>query len=81
LADKDRIADEVAREWQQVRLRERMDWLYQLRRHRHRGLIAAMPPHTRRHGQAEATLNANSVEAFVPGGLDARRLVELVAKH
>jgi salicylate hydroxylase len=28
LADKDRIADEVAREWQQVRLRERMDWLY-----------------------------------------------------
>ncbi|MFL6796183.1 MAG: FAD-dependent monooxygenase [Xanthobacteraceae bacterium] len=28
LADKDRIADEVAREWQQVRLRERMEWLY-----------------------------------------------------
>ena len=28
LADKDRIADEVAREWQQIRLRERMDWLY-----------------------------------------------------
>jgi salicylate hydroxylase len=28
LADKDLIADEVAREWQQVRLRERMDWLY-----------------------------------------------------
>ena len=28
LADTDRIADEVAREWQQVRLRERMDWLY-----------------------------------------------------
>jgi salicylate hydroxylase len=28
LADEDRIADEVAREWQQVRLRERMDWLY-----------------------------------------------------
>jgi hypothetical protein len=23
-----RIADEVAREWQQIRLRERMDWLY-----------------------------------------------------
>ena len=28
LADNDRIADEVAREWQQIRLRERMDWLY-----------------------------------------------------
>jgi salicylate hydroxylase len=28
LADTDRIADEVAREWQQIRLRERMDWLY-----------------------------------------------------
>ena len=28
LADKNLIADEVAREWQQVRLRERMDWLY-----------------------------------------------------
>jgi salicylate hydroxylase len=28
LADKDRIAEEVAREWRQVRLRERMDWLY-----------------------------------------------------
>src|SRR6516165_1122283 len=28
LADKDRIAEEVAREWQQVRLRERMEWLY-----------------------------------------------------
>jgi hypothetical protein len=28
LADRDRIADEVAREWRQVRLRERMDWLY-----------------------------------------------------
>ena len=28
LADKDLVADEVAREWQQVRLRERMDWLY-----------------------------------------------------
>ena len=28
LADSDLIADEVAREWQQVRLRERMDWLY-----------------------------------------------------
>ena len=28
LADKDRVAEEVAREWQQVRLRERMDWLY-----------------------------------------------------
>jgi len=28
LADTNRIADEVAREWQQVRLRERMDWLY-----------------------------------------------------
>jgi salicylate hydroxylase len=28
LADKDLIAVEVAREWQQVRLRERMDWLY-----------------------------------------------------
>jgi salicylate hydroxylase len=28
LADSNLIADEVAREWQQVRLRERMDWLY-----------------------------------------------------
>jgi salicylate hydroxylase len=28
LADKDVVASEVAREWQQVRLRERMDWLY-----------------------------------------------------
>ncbi len=28
LADKDLVAVEVAREWQQVRLRERMDWLY-----------------------------------------------------
>jgi salicylate hydroxylase len=28
LADKDRVAEEVAREWQQVRLRERMEWLY-----------------------------------------------------
>ena len=28
LADKDVVAIEVAREWQQVRLRERMDWLY-----------------------------------------------------
>src|SRR5262249_24990126 len=28
LLDKDRIAEEVAREWQQVRLRERMEWLY-----------------------------------------------------
>jgi salicylate hydroxylase len=28
LADRDRIAEEVAREWQQVRLRERMEWLY-----------------------------------------------------
>jgi salicylate hydroxylase len=28
LLHKDRIAEEVAREWQQVRLRERMDWLY-----------------------------------------------------
>jgi salicylate hydroxylase len=28
LADKDAIAVAVAREWQQVRLRERMDWLY-----------------------------------------------------
>jgi hypothetical protein len=24
--DKDRIAEELAREWQQVRLRERMEW-------------------------------------------------------
>jgi salicylate hydroxylase len=28
LANKDLVAVEVAREWQQVRLRERMDWLY-----------------------------------------------------
>jgi len=28
LADKDAIASEVARRWQQVRLRERMEWLY-----------------------------------------------------
>jgi salicylate hydroxylase len=28
LAEKDAIAGEVARKWQQVRLRERMDWLY-----------------------------------------------------
>jgi salicylate hydroxylase len=28
LLDKDRIGKEVAREWQQVRLRERMEWLY-----------------------------------------------------
>jgi len=28
LADSARIAEEVAREWQQVRLKERMDWLY-----------------------------------------------------
>jgi salicylate hydroxylase len=28
LADKDLVAEEVAREWQQVRLKERMDWLY-----------------------------------------------------
>jgi salicylate hydroxylase len=28
LADKELVAVEVAREWQQVRLRERMDWLY-----------------------------------------------------
>ena len=28
LLDKDRIAEEVAREWQHVRLRERMEWLY-----------------------------------------------------
>ena len=28
LADKDVVAIEVAREWQQVRVRERMDWLY-----------------------------------------------------
>jgi salicylate hydroxylase len=28
LAGKDAIAVEVARQWQQVRLRERMDWLY-----------------------------------------------------
>ena len=28
LADKDAVAVEVAREWQQVRVRERMDWLY-----------------------------------------------------
>jgi salicylate hydroxylase len=28
LADKDRVAEEIAREWQQVRLRERMEWLY-----------------------------------------------------
>ena len=28
LPTSDRIADEVAREWQQIRLRERMDWLY-----------------------------------------------------
>jgi salicylate hydroxylase len=28
LADKDAIAGEVAREWQQVRLRERFEWLY-----------------------------------------------------
>jgi salicylate hydroxylase len=28
LADKERVAVEVAREWQQVRLRQRMEWLY-----------------------------------------------------
>ena len=28
LADKDAIAVSVAREWQQVRLRERFEWLY-----------------------------------------------------
>ena len=28
LADEDAVAISVAREWQQVRLRERMDWLY-----------------------------------------------------
>ena len=28
LADKDAIAVEIAREWQQVRLRERFEWLY-----------------------------------------------------
>ena len=28
LADKDAVAVEVAREWQQVRLRERFEWLY-----------------------------------------------------
>ncbi len=28
LADKDAIAVQVAREWQQIRLRERFDWLY-----------------------------------------------------
>jgi salicylate hydroxylase len=28
LVEKDAIAGEVARQWQQVRLRERMDWLY-----------------------------------------------------
>jgi hypothetical protein len=28
LADKDRIAEELAREWRQVRLRERMEWRY-----------------------------------------------------
>ena len=28
LADKSLVAEEVAREWQSVRLRERMDWLY-----------------------------------------------------
>jgi salicylate hydroxylase len=28
LADKSLVAEEVAREWQQVRLKERMDWLY-----------------------------------------------------
>ena len=28
LANKDEVAIEVAREWQQVRVRERMDWLY-----------------------------------------------------
>ena len=28
LANKELVAVEVAREWQQVRLRERMDWLY-----------------------------------------------------
>ncbi len=28
LADKDRVAEEVAREWQQVRRRERLEWLY-----------------------------------------------------
>ena len=28
LADRDAVAASVAREWQQVRLRERLDWLY-----------------------------------------------------
>ena len=28
LADKDRVAEEVAREWQQIRRRERLEWLY-----------------------------------------------------
>jgi len=28
LAEKDLVAEEVAREWQQIRLRERMEWLY-----------------------------------------------------
>jgi hypothetical protein len=28
LANKEMIAEEVAKEWRQVRLRERMDWLY-----------------------------------------------------
>jgi hypothetical protein len=28
LADEDAVAISVAREWQQVRVRERMDWLY-----------------------------------------------------
>jgi salicylate hydroxylase len=28
LADENAVASEVTRDWQQVRLRERMDWLY-----------------------------------------------------
>jgi hypothetical protein len=28
LANQDEVADSVARDWQQVRRRERLDWLY-----------------------------------------------------